>query len=306
VGEGTKNIVDQHFLTKSGTNHTVMILFKTIHELRKYIINNRLSGIPLGFVPTMGALHAGHLSLIRASKKNTGLTICSIFVNPTQFNDPSDYQQYPVTIEQDIMLLEQEGSDVLFLPEVKEIYPDDFQKKHYELGTLETYLEGKYRPGHFQGVCQVVDRLLSIVEPDQLFLGRKDYQQCMVIAELIRQTGKHTTLQIVPTMRETSGLAMSSRNLRLSEADRERATAIYQALQWIKTNIRPGPTKTISANAGKMLTDAGFDKIDYISIAHAQSLEPIEKWDGQTPLVALAAAFLSGVRLIDNISLTED
>ena len=281
-----------------------MILFKTINELKKYIINKRSAGIRIGFVPTMGALHAGHLSLIRTSKKHTGLTVCSIFVNPTQFNDPSDYQQYPVTIEQDIRLLEQEGCDVLFLPEVKEIYPDDFQKKLYNLGTLETYLEGKYRPGHFQGVCQVVDRLLTIVEPDQLFLGRKDYQQCMVIAELISQTGKHTSLQIVPTMRENSGLAMSSRNLRLSDADREKASAIYRALQWIKTNIEPGPTETMSANAGKMLTDAGFDKIDYISIAHAQNLEPIEHWDGQTPLVALAAAFISGVRLIDNISLT--
>lgn len=281
-----------------------MILFKTIDELKKYIINKRSADIRIGFVPTMGALHAGHLSLIRASKKDTGLTVCSIFVNPTQFNDPSDYQQYPVTIEQDIRLLEQEGCDVLFLPEVKEIYPNDFQKKQYELGALETYLEGEYRPGHFQGVCQVVDRLLTIVEPDQLFLGRKDYQQCMVIAELIRQTGKHTTLQIVPTMRENSGLAMSSRNLRLSEADRAKATAIYQTLQWIKTTIQPGPTEPISANAGKMLMDAGFDKIDYISIAHAQNLEHIEHWDGQTPLVALAAAFLSGVRLIDNISLT--
>jgi pantoate--beta-alanine ligase len=281
-----------------------MILFKTIDELRKYIINIRSAGKAIGFVPTMGALHAGHLSLISTSKKNTGLTVCSIFVNPTQFNDPSDYQQYPITIEQDIRLLEQEGCDVLFLPEVKEIYPSNFEKKHYELGALETHLEGKYRPGHFQGVCQVVDRLLTIVEPNQLFLGRKDYQQCMVIAELIRQTGKHTSLQIVPTMRETSGLAMSSRNLRLSEPDREKATAIYKALQWIKTTIQPGPIGTISATAGKILLDAGFDKIDYISIAHAQNLEPIEDWDGQTPLVALAAAFLSGVRLIDNISLT--
>jgi pantoate--beta-alanine ligase len=283
-----------------------MILFKTINELKKYIINNRSSGVSIGFVPTMGALHAGHLSLIRASKKNTGLTVCSIFVNPTQFNDPADYQQYPITIEQDIRLLEQEGCDVLFLPSVKEIYPDNFQKKQYELGSLETYLEGKYRPGHFQGVCQVVDRLLSIVEPDQLFLGRKDYQQCMVIAELIRQTGKNTSLQIVHTMRETSGLAMSSRNLRLSEADREKATAIYGTLQWIKTTIQPGLMEEISSKAEKKLLDAGFEKVDYISIADAQSLDPIGDWNGQTPIVALAAAFLSGVRLIDNISLTGD
>lgn len=283
-----------------------MILFKTINELKKYIIEKRTSGLSIGFVPTMGALHTGHLSLIRASGKNTGVTVCSIFVNPTQFNDPTDYQQYPVTIEQDIRLLEQEGCHVLFLPEVKEIYPDDFQKKQYELGTLETFLEGKYRPGHFQGVCQVVDRLLSIVEPDQLFLGRKDYQQCMVIAELIRQTGKQVSLQIVPTMRETSGLAMSSRNLRLSEADKEKATAIYYTLQWIKTTIRHGSVEKIASKAEKMLLDAGFEKVDYISIADAQNLTPVNHWNGQTPLIALAAAFLSGVRLIDNISLTGD
>lgn len=283
-----------------------MILFKRIDDLKKYIIGRRGPDAPIGFVPTMGALHAGHLSLIRASKSLGHLTVCSIFVNPTQFNDPSDYQQYPITIEQDIRLLEQEKCDVLFMPDVQEIYPPNHQKKQYALGQLELYLEGKYRPGHFQGVCEVVDRLLEIVEPDLLFLGRKDYQQCMVIAELIRQTGKSTRLEIVPTMREPGGLAMSSRNLRLSEADRNKATAIYQALQKIKTTIRPGETNQLAAAASASLLEAGFSKVDYISIAHARNLEPIENWDGETPLIVLAAAFLSGVRLIDNISLTED
>lgn len=283
-----------------------MILFKTINELKKYIIKTRLSGTPVGFVPTMGALHAGHLSLIKASKAVTGLTVCSIFVNPTQFNNPTDYQRYPATIEQDIRLLEQEGCDILFLPSVQEIYPANYQQKRYNLGSLELYLEGKYRPGHFQGVCQVVERLLYIVEPDQLFLGRKDYQQCMVIAELINQTGMHTDLRIVPTMREPSGLAMSSRNLRLSETDREKASAIYHTLQWIKATIHTGSIKNIIVNAEKMLIDTGFNKVEYISIVHAQNLEPIEEWDREMPLVALAAAFLSGVRLIDNISLTGD
>ncbi len=283
-----------------------MILFKRINDLKKYIIDFRKANVSIGFVPTMGALHPGHLSLIRASKKRSHLTVCSIFVNPTQFNDPSDYQQYPITIEQDIRLLEQENCDVLFMPDVQEIYPPDHQKKQYALGQLELYLEGKYRPGHFQGVCQVVDRLLEIVEPDLLFLGKKDYQQCMVIAELIRLTGKSTRLEIVPTMREPDGLAMSSRNLRLSEADREKATAIYQALQKIKTTICPGETNQLAAAAAASLLGAGFSKVDYVSIAHARSLEPIENWDGETPLIALAAAFLSGVRLIDNISLTED
>lgn len=283
-----------------------MILFKRINDLKKYIIDSREANTTIGFVPTMGALHAGHLSLIRASKKSGYLTVCSIFVNPTQFNDPSDYQQYPITIEQDIRLLEQENCDVLFMPDVQEIYPPGHQKKQYRLGQLELYLEGKYRPGHFQGVCEVVDRLLDIVEPDLLFLGRKDYQQCMVITELIRLTGKSTRLEIVPTMREPGGLAMSSRNLRLSEADRKKAIAIYQTLQKIKTVIRPGEINQLSTEASATLLEAGFSKVDYVSIAHAHSLAPVEYWDGKTPLVALAAAFLSGVRLIDNISLTED
>lgn len=283
-----------------------MLLVKSIYEINKYIQNQRETGVSIGFVPTMGALHAGHLSLIRNSKSHCDRTICSIFVNPTQFNDPADFQQYPITIEADIRQLEQSGCDVLFLPSVEAIYPSDYVKNQYQLGSLETILEGKYRPGHFQGVCQVVDRLLGIVKPDELFLGRKDYQQCMVITELIRQTGLPVKTTIVPTMRETSGLAMSSRNLRLSEQDREKATAIYKSLQRIKTNLKPGNLNDLTSEAGNQLIKAGFSKIDYISIADASSLQEVDYWDGQQPLVALVAAFLSGIRLIDNISLTND
>ena len=283
-----------------------MLLIKSIYEINKYIQNQRETGVSIGFVPTMGALHAGHISLIRNSKSHCDRTICSIFVNPTQFNDPADFQQYPITIEADIRQLEQSGCDVLFLPSVEAIYPSDYVKKQYQLGSLETILEGKYRPGHFQGVCQVVDRLLGIVKPNELFLGRKDYQQCMVITELIRQTGLPVKTTIVPTMRETSGLAMSSRNLRLSEQDREKATAIYKSLQWIKANLKPGNLNELTSEAGNQLIKAGFSKIDYISIADASSLEEVVYWDGQQPLVALVAAFLSGIRLIDNISLTKD
>lgn len=282
-----------------------MILFKSTVELKKYLIKERAAGKTIGFVPTMGALHLGHISLIEAAKQECHLTVSSIFVNPTQFNDPADYQQYPVTIEKDIYLLEQSGCDILLLPSVQEIYPDETHKKQYELGSLEQLLEGKYRPGHFQGVCQVVNRLLEIVEPNLLFLGRKDYQQCMVIEKLIQLTDSYTELFIVPTMRESTGLAMSSRNLRLSEIDRERAKAIYASLNWMKEHLRIGSVSDLTKNAEAQLLEAGFDQIDYISIAHAQTLEPIEIWDGTTPLVALAAAFLSGVRLIDNISLTD-
>ncbi len=281
-----------------------MILFKKGDELKKYLIKQASIGHTIGFVPTMGALHEGHLSLIRAAKEKTDLVVCSIFVNPTQFNDQQDYLHYPKTIDQDIFLLEKSTCDVLFLPDVQEIYPDGYLPIHYELGSLETLLEGKYRPGHFQGVCQVVDRLLAIVSPSFLFLGQKDYQQCMVIEKLISVQQYPTQLYIVPTMRETSGLAMSSRNLRLSEEDRIKATAIYTGLTSIQSRLKTGSVQQLCDEVAADLLRSGFEKVDYISIANAQTLEPIEEWDGQIPLVALAAAFLSGVRLIDNIPLT--
>lgn len=281
-----------------------MILFKKGDELKKYLIKQASIGHTIGFVPTMGALHEGHLSLIRTAKEKADLVVCSIFVNPTQFNDQEDYLHYPKTIDQDIFLLEKSTCDVLFLPDVQEIYPDGYLPLHYELGSLETLLEGKYRPGHFQGVCQVVDRLLTIVLPSFLFLGQKDYQQCMVIEKLIRIQQYPTQLYVVPTMREASGLAMSSRNLRLSEEDRIKATAIYTGLTSIQSRLKIGSVQQLCNEVAANLIRSGFEKVDYISIANAQTLEPIEEWDGQTPLVALAAVFLSGVRLIDNIPLT--
>ena len=281
-----------------------MILFKKGDELKKYLIKKAVEGISIGFVPTMGALHEGHLSLIRAAKEKNGLVVSSIFVNPTQFNDQQDYLHYPKTIDQDILLLEKSACDVLFLPDVQEIYPSGYLPDHYALGSLETVLEGKYRPGHFQGVCQVVDRLLAIVMPSTLFLGQKDYQQCMVIARLIHLKQYATDLHIVPTMRETSGLAMSSRNLRLNEQDRKKDAAIYAGLTHLKSRLKPGKIQSLCDDIANDLLRAGFEKVDYISIANAKTLDPVEEWDGETALVALAAVFLSGIRLIDNIPLT--
>lgn len=281
-----------------------MILFKKGDELNKYLIKKKAEGASIGFVPTMGALHEGHISLIKAAQQQTNLVVSSIFVNPTQFNDPADYLHYPKTIDRDIFELEKAGCDILLMPEVQEIYPESFSAPYYELGNLEKVLEGKYRPGHFQGVCQVVDRLLRLVEPSILFLGRKDYQQCMVIEKLIELQGFQTRLFMVPTMREESGLAMSSRNLRLSDTDKEKAAALYKGLELIRTELRPGPLTVLTTTVANDLLQKGFEKIDYISIAHAQTLEPVAEWDGKSPLVALAAVFLSGVRLIDNVPLT--
>ncbi len=280
-----------------------MILFKKAGELKQYLSGHVLPGQKKGFVPTMGALHEGHISLIERCRQESDLVICSIFVNPAQFNDPADFEKYPITIENDILLLEKAGTDILFLPSVNEIYPNGNPTEHYTLGDIETLLEGRFRPGHFQGVCQVMYRLLKIVAPQLLFMGQKDYQQCMVIQQLLRLMGSATELVISPTQRETSGLAMSSRNMRLSEKGKETAAVIYQALQWIKAHLQQGTTNDLIQHAGSLLTTAGFDKIDYISIAHAETLVPVDSWDGHTPLVALAAAFLEDVRLIDNLSL---
>jgi pantoate--beta-alanine ligase len=282
-----------------------MILFKKTNALRNYLDAQRKLGKKTGFVPTMGALHEGHLSLIQASRKQTDLTVCSIFVNPTQFNDPSDYQHYPITTKQDISMLLQAGCDVLFLPDAAEVYPDGTSPRmKYELGEMETLLEGKFRPGHFQGVCQVVHRLLDQVQPDALFLGQKDYQQCMVLSRLVQQTRyrDQVSIHICPTLREPDGLAMSSRNRRLSESARKQATTIFRVLSTIKEQLRPGELASLQQEATTTLDQAGF-RTDYISIADAATLQPVQDWDGLQKIVAVAAAFLGPVRLIDNLPL---
>jgi len=280
-----------------------MILFKNIHPLRSWLAAQRGKGQNVGFVPTLGALHQGHLSLTEASRRENGLTVVSIFVNPTQFNDPADFEKYPKTLEKDMELLEAAGTDLLFLPSVAEIYPGGTTGlRHYELGYLESILEGKYRPGHFQGVCSVMQRLMDAVTPDDLYMGQKDYQQCMVVKRLLQIMGSPARLHPCPTLREDDGLAMSSRNMRLSPAERKNATAIFQALSHIKQTLRPGPTEAARNQAAALLAQHDF-KVDYVEIADADTLETINSWDGSRKIVALAAAFQHEVRLIDNLLL---
>lgn len=280
-----------------------MIIFKNIRELRSYLGQQKEKNAIIGFVPTMGALHQGHISLISLARQSCQVVVASIFVNPTQFNDPNDFEKYPVTIDKDINMLENAGCDVLFLPSVAAMYPDGLKsKKKYDLGYLETVLEGSSRPGHFQGVCQVVERLLEIVQPAKLFVGQKDYQQCMVVNRLVDLMKIKTEVIIAPTQRESDGLAMSSRNMRLSAEARATAPNIYKILVWIKDTIAPGPVEDIVSKACNKLEQAGFIP-DYVSIANAETLELVETWDGKTKLVALTAAFIDEVRLIDNLVL---
>jgi pantoate--beta-alanine ligase len=281
-----------------------MIIYKRAGDLAFWLEKQRLAHQTIGFIPTMGALHEGHISLIAISKQSTALTVCSIFVNPTQFNDPKDFQKYPITLEKDIPMLEKAGVDVLFLPEVAEMYPRGTKDlETYDLGSLETLLEGKFRPGHFQGVCQVMRRLLEMVRPDDLFMGSKDYQQCMVVQRLLTLMQLPAILHRCPIVREDDGLAMSSRNQRLDPGQRANSTAIYRALTSMKTGFTAQPVQGLIDNAIRILEAGGF-RIDYVSIADAVTLEPIP---GPSPsgAVALIAAFQGEVRLIDNMVLSE-
>ena len=281
-----------------------MILFKSSIQLNQYIQKQKDSALSIGFVPTMGALHQGHISLINQSKATCNITVCSIFVNPTQFNDINDFNQYPITIEQDIYMLEMATCDVLFLPTVDDMYPSSFDKsKDYDLGFIETVFEGAYRAGHFNGVCMVVERLLQIVTPNKLFLGQKDYQQCIVLKRLIELMQVHIDLIICPIAREENGLAMSSRNRRLSDAMKDKAKIIYQSFNNIKQAITTINSVQLIDNTKHYLLQNGFDKIDYLSLANAETLEPIDVWNGTTKIVVLVAAFTEGVRLIDNMIL---
>ena len=283
-----------------------MIIFKKKIDISNYIVNYKKTSGKIGFIPTMGALHKGHISLIEASKKTDTLTICSIFVNPTQFNNTADFEKYPVTIEKDIDLLEKAGCNVLFLPSVEEIYPADSSTTlPYELGFIETVLDGKYRPGHFQGVCNVVQRLLDIVQPNTIYLGQKDYQQCIIIKKLTELIQSPTQIIICPTLRESDGLAMSSRNMRLTSVERIKAVRISEVLLFIKQEIKPGNLQDLKQRCINYLTNEGYN-VDYVEIADATNLILLQNWDGKTKLVALVAAFLNEVRLIDNRIVNED
>jgi pantoate--beta-alanine ligase len=283
-----------------------MIILKKAAELIDYVNRYKQNHQQIGFVPTMGALHEGHISLLKYAQSTAQVSICSIFINPTQFNDSKDFEKYPVTIEEDIYKLETNGCGILFLPATEEIYPGGMNRKEeYDLGYLETILEGEYRPGHFQGVCMVMEKLLSIVQPNHLYLGQKDYQQCMVIKRLISLKGWSdlTHVVICPIMREKDGLAMSSRNMRLNSEQRAKATALYETLVFLKQNLDKGALDDIKNEAMEKLRQKGF-KPDYVEIANAETLKPINEWDARINCIGLIAAFLNDVRLIDNMMLS--
>lgn len=288
-----------------------MIVCNSVKEIKQHLLPYYQQKQKIGFVPTMGALHNGHISLIETCRNQNDLTVCSIFVNPLQFNDKKDFEKYPITIDQDKAMLQTAGCSILFLPTVDEIYPNGLEAntKNYSLGFLDELWEGAHRPGHFNGVCAVVELLLNIIQPTNLYLGQKDYQQCMVITRLVRLMKKEneTAIHICPTLREKNGLAMSSRNRRLSPILQQQATAIYTNFRFIKQQLlNQKGVEDILKDCKQNLYNAGFDKIDYVSICHPTTLEPISFFNKEQDkkVVVLVAAFLGGVRLIDNEVLT--
>ena len=276
-----------------------MMLFKRAIPLQKYLLESKKKGQTVGFVPTMGALHQGHLSLIQQSKSQNDITVCSIFVNPTQFNDEGDLKRYPRTIEQDLYLLSQQGTDIVFLPTVEEVYPPDIDTAvDLDLGSLDKFMEGEHRPGHFSGVVQVVKRLLDIVIPNHIYMGQKDYQQFCIIRYMVQQLALPTKVVRCDIIREANGLAMSSRNMLLAAAEKEIAATISKTLGTAKQSASKLPLSTVKQQAMEQLSTPPF-QLDYFEIADQTTLQPATNFN--QPTVACTAVFLGKVRLIDNI-----
>ena len=262
----------------------------------------------LGFVPTMGALHDGHLSLIEKSKSENKFTICSIFVNQKQFNNAEDFEKYPKTIDTDLAKLEQAKCDIVFVPTNEQIYPTNFKASYFELGNIENVLEGFYRPGHFQGVCIVVNRFLDLIKPNKLYLGRKDFQQCIVIQKMLalQKLDAKIELCIVNTKRNRYGLALSSRNLRLSEEAKRKSLILITCLENAKATLITNTTTDIlkiQKESIKEIKQAGFESVDYFDFIN-EDFEVIKKNTESKRIIAiLTAATIDAVRLIDNIEI---
>jgi pantoate--beta-alanine ligase len=275
-------------------------VFKLKRELQQYLDEVRAAGKTIGLVPTMGALHQGHLSLLAQARQQTDVVVSTIFVNPTQFNDPKDLEKYPRPIEQDIQKLEQAGCDVLFNPEVGEMYAGN-EHWHLDIGELEFLLEGKFRPGHYQGVTQVVFKLFDIVKPDAAFFGQKDYQQVKVIARMVQLLHMPVKLVMCPILRDADGLAMSSRNIHLSATERQQALILSKALFWLKDNFNSNSILQLQEQAADMISKQDGAELEYLEIADGETLHPANK--NSKTFVALVAARVGKTRLIDNVIL---
>ncbi len=281
-----------------------MCVFETVEEIQAEIGRLKNAGGDIGLVPTMGALHRGHAEIIRRAAKENSSVVVSIFVNPTQFNDAEDLKKYPRTLEEDLALLRNISEEILvFNPGVEEMYPDSASSKEYKFNGLDRVMEGQYRPGHFQGVATIVEKLLTSINPDRAYFGEKDYQQLMIVKSLVKQ--RNLPVEIVPCsiVREDHGLALSSRNSRLSNRLRMEASFIYQVLRTAKAQFGMKSAGKISEWAKKQFKVHPDLELEYFIIADSEKLRPVMRKSKNKKYRAFVAAYAEGVRLIDNIAL---
>ena len=283
-----------------------MLLFKRVPDLQKYLNSLNSNDLQIGFVPTMGALHQGHISLINRSRAECDVTVASIFVNPTQFNNAADLEKYPRTPERDIEMLAESGCDIVFMPDATQIYPDGTTPSvKFNFGKLDRVLEGVFRTGHFEGMAQVVNRLLDIVKPYRLYMGQKDFQQAAIVARMLELINAKTQLVSCPTQRELDGLAMSSRNARIALEDRSKVNLIYSVLAEAAERVGEySPLQIQSLALSKLKTEPRF-RVEYFEIVDGRTLLPIQRFEDTDYAVALVAVWVGDVRLIDNIILKQ-
>ncbi len=280
-----------------------MEIFSQIGPLRAFLEQKKMLLKSVGFVPTMGALHNGHLALVRESCQDNAITVCSIYVNPAQFNNQDDLAKYPRTLTSDIEMLKSAGCDVLFCPSNEEIYPEE-SIITFDFGHLEHILEGKFRPGHFSGVAKVVSKLLNIVQPERTYFGQKDFQQFKIIECLVRELKFNTHLRCVPIQREEDGLAMSSRNMRLTAEQRRIAIVFYESLLLANQRLREGISMTLTKQEIKVYCESrpGI-QLEYLELADASNFVIME--NVTSTAILLIAGYVGDVRLIDNLLLNE-
>jgi len=277
-----------------------MKVFTSIAETKKTLGTHRSKGESIGFVPTMGALHRGHISLVRKAVEENNIVVVSIFVNPTQFNDKSDLTNYPRTPDTDIKLLEEAGVNYIFMPSEKEIYPEP-DSRVFDFGLLDKVMEGEHRPGHFNGVAQVVSKLFDIVEPNRAYFGQKDFQQLAVIRQLVKLLALTIEIVSCPIVREIDGLAMSSRNLLLDPAKRNSAPRIYQTLSEARNKAHELSVKELILWVVANINNDANLTVEYFSLADSNSLQPVSNWDDSNSIIGCIAVKAGSVRLIDNV-----
>lgn len=279
-----------------------MEVVKNSNALQQILSKYQKEGKTVGFVPTMGALHVGHFSLLEIAKNQTDITVCSIFVNPTQFNNSSDLTNYPREVERDLKNLDNGNCDVVFLPQVEDIYPNGAISESYNFGRVSEIMEGEHRPGHFDGVATVINRFYEIVKPNRAFFGEKDYQQYVIVDMLAKQ--KHPNVKVIgcPIYREDDGLAMSSRNERLNNSQRTEAPIISKALFYTKEKIKTDTIESIQAYVKNLFTNSKELELEYFEIVD-ENFENISNVADVTHARAFIAAFAGEVRLIDNLPL---